>query len=941
MNKPSPDELEKQLQDYAKGHPELEQELRAKLAKYTSSESDEAIRALPSARRLPMAQPRPMAEGEMAGPAVALERIIALDSGARPVARIRDNHATTEFLGPDSQSWAVVIQEAEHALNAAIPAVGRIELINSELPWAGTGWMIADGIIVTNRHVAEVFARRDSASDRYVFRTGLREGRISSDIDFLEEEDRADRDEHPVTAILWMSDEADVAFLSISQAAGKPALPKPIELAEQVEEDMTIAAIGYPARDPSIRDQDLVRRIFGDVYEKKRLAPGRVKSVDETLLTHDCSTLGGNSGSVLIDIKTGKAVGLHRGGYLDDSANLAVPAGQLRQFLAEAQQRITRGNEGSQNQAPISPVAPPLLNAEAGGTVSLKLNLPIEITIKVGNLTPWSSPVNQAAPATLTSALEVAKQNFGSSPGVLAIRSGYRFKNGWITDERVIVIEVREKLPHGELEKGGKSPFPREILGVGVDVRTAPLADQLEDLGVDLTALERPSRPAGYTEPPGFNDPNSGMALRRVNDRMKAIFHVSPDSGFPNLKKFIGRVQRHLTATMYEWEPNHISDAIEEAMRPRGNTLLMVTQKRGVGEGDATESAVEDMKRRIRTKFKHVWASVRGPRRLIQNSYHIKVASRDNEEFWLSSGNWKDSNQADIDPAGTNSTSDTPLREHNREWHAIIEHPGLATLFQKYIAYDFEQATLFPLEEGESVAPPDVQFFVPLEALEARRRARGQIKYADPLELDEELDVEPLLTPDRNAQGGPLFMTAATQMVKRATSRIYVQNQSFGFTGDDNEEITNFFTILKDQQDRGLDVRIIFRDASDFHRAADLEKQQQLIERLQHFGLDVSPNAMRVQPKCHTKGIIIDSKEVMLGSQNITNQGALFNRDASLLVRSPKVAKYFEKIFLFDWEHLAHNQVDERVGGIRRARPGEETPAGFRRISLSEILGDD
>jgi phosphatidylserine/phosphatidylglycerophosphate/cardiolipin synthase-like enzyme len=120
-----------------------------------------------------------------------------------------------------------------------------------------------------------------------------------------------------------------------------------------------------------------------------------------------------------------------------------------------------------------------------------------------------------------------------------------------------------------------------------------------------------------------------------------------------------------------------------------------------------------------------------------------------------------------------------------------------------------------------------------------------------------------------------------------------------------------------------------------------LEKQQKLLERLKKFGLDVSPNAMRVQSKCHTKGIIVDTKEVLLGSQNLTNGGSLFNRDASLLVRSPKVAAFYEKIFLYDWENLAHNEADESVGGMRRALPGEETPPGFKRVKLSELLTED
>ncbi|MFL6293333.1 MAG: phospholipase D-like domain-containing protein, partial [Thermoanaerobaculia bacterium] len=332
--------------------------------------------------------------------------------------------------------------------------------------------------------------------------------------------------------------------------------------------------------------------------------------------------------------------------------------------------------------------------------------------------------------------------------------------------------------------------------------------------------------------------------------------------------------------------------------------------------------------------LKHVWASV-GDGKLIPSSYHIKVASRDGEEVWLSSGNWKDSNQADIDPAGEGETSITPLRQHNREWHAIIANRKLATLFQKYIEFDFEEAQRVPLEEAIEVALPDL--FIPESAFleEAERAVRA--RYFKPLVLDRELDVQPLLTPDRDSRGNRLFMATAISMIKEATRKVYVENQSFNLLDDNNDEFEAFFGVLRDKQEAGLDVRIIFRDAREFG-GSNAAKQQKLLERLKDFGLDT--DAIRVQKRCHTKGIVVDTAAVMIGSHNLTNEGSLFNRDASLLIRDAEVAEYFEKIFRFDWETLATQEADELVGGMRLARAGEETPRGFRRVSLAEVFGD-
>jgi hypothetical protein len=273
------------------------------------------------------------------------------------------------------------------------------------------------------------------------------------------------------------------------------------------------------------------------------------------------------------------------------------------------------------------------------------------------------------------------------------------------------------------------------------------------------------------------------------------------------------------------------------------------------------------------------------------------------------------------------------LRQHNREWHAIIANPKLATLFQDYIDFDFEEAHRVPFEEVPFVSLPDV--FVPEEAFR-EIEVRAPIHYFDPLTLERELAIQPLLTPDRNSRHEHIFIKFATQLAKEGTQRIYVQNQSFSIS-DDQDEYQQFFATLLDQQKAGLDVRIIFRDPREFPHGK--EQLQKTLERIKNFGIDT--DQIKVQRKCHTKGIIVDGKAVILGSQNLTTGGSLFNRDASLLVRDQEVAEYFERIFLFDWEILAIQQSDELVGGIMLAQPGEPTPIGYRRMPLSELIGSD
>src|SRR5262249_25119398 len=99
--------------------------------------------------------------------------------------------------------------------------------------------------------------------------------------------------------------------------------------------DHKVVVIGYPARDDR-SDLALQDRVFNRTYNVKRLQPGFIRARAEiqsfvnnvNAMTHDGSTLGGHSGSAVIDIDSGDIVALHFAGeYL--KANYAVPMCEL------------------------------------------------------------------------------------------------------------------------------------------------------------------------------------------------------------------------------------------------------------------------------------------------------------------------------------------------------------------------------------------------------------------------------------------------------------------------------------------------------------------------------------------------------------------------------------------------------------------------------------
>ena len=254
----------------------------------------------------------------------------------RPVLAIVHNAARLDFSDSESAVWRERLRASAPLLTRAAQAVGRIEVTGLPgVSFVGTGWLVDANTVVTNRHVALAFGRRSRAG--FTFKQSSRTRPMKVAIDFLEEIGRPEDLEFRIVEILHIEDEPgpDFALLRVEQRSGRNALVPPIPLAATaVTPEQQVAVIGYPARDSRVPDAQLMQSIFGDVYEKKRLAPGQIIKARKDVVLHDCTTLGGNSGSVVLDLATGQAVGLHFAGRFLE-ANYAVPASVVNARLEQ------------------------------------------------------------------------------------------------------------------------------------------------------------------------------------------------------------------------------------------------------------------------------------------------------------------------------------------------------------------------------------------------------------------------------------------------------------------------------------------------------------------------------------------------------------------------------------------------------------------------------
>lgn len=533
-------------------------------------------------------------------------------------------------------------------------------------------------------------------------------------------------------------------------------------------------------------------------------------------------------------------------------------------------------------------------------------------------------------------------------PNVIDVRAGYKFRDGWITDTPAIIVTVLRKEPPEAL---GDQLILAEIDGIPTDIAPATPAEQLRHLstrggtraaalavldtepllepGDDPDAVLESTRAAGrggreYKEP-------EHLKLAAVGGAMTLLCHASPDAGWPTLQKFLAGTRKTLTVAMYDFGAEHIVKAIE-SIKGKGEVVLNLDRRSNpqrAGESNE-EQVIARLAGALGTRFVPSEAAVGT---LYPSAYHIKVAVRDGKAFWLSSGNWQRSNQPDVDTSALDESEQRRLfSKHNREWHVICEHEKLAQTFEGYIKYDVAEAARVGTRAAMAAALPDL---VLPTGPELRAPARP-VKVFKPKKFTftaaDRVKVQPILTPDNYGEH-------IVPLIRSAKKTLYFQNQYIkipkaGQDGAGKPALRELIEALRDRVRAGIDVRIILRNGGD---------TREMLQALKVFG--IGSENIRLLGGCHNKGIIVDSKAVLVSSQNYSSDGVRFNRDAGLLIRHTDVAAYFEKIFLHDWDNRTSRRVAGEAGEMPlvaevAAERAALTRAAAETISWDEFYGD-
>lgn len=258
---------------------------------------------------------------------------------ARPALRVVNN-----AIPAIPQSWEK-LKTAHESVIRRIRGVGRIDTSNRR--HVGTGWFVAENLLLTNRHVAGGLCGLDVHGDpkwldklpAAVVATNAQWDKDHSTRavwDPAEAPSAASTTIGTITKIRVYHPLLDMALLDVTGIANSKDLVLRMRASPPAAlERHDVYVAGYPSvTPPHAVSPEVAKLLFPDAKSNglKRVAPGQLVALVDGLPiaagkpreSHDGSTLGGNSGSPVIDFDNHRVVALHYSG-LYGTANYAVP----------------------------------------------------------------------------------------------------------------------------------------------------------------------------------------------------------------------------------------------------------------------------------------------------------------------------------------------------------------------------------------------------------------------------------------------------------------------------------------------------------------------------------------------------------------------------------------------------------------------------------------
>jgi len=266
---------------------------------------------------------------------------------------------------------------------------------------------------------------------------------------------------------------------------------------------------------------------------------------------------------------------------------------------------------------------------------------------------------------------------------------------------------------------------------------------------------------------------------------------------------------------------------------------------------------------------------------------HSKVAVRDGNSVWISSGNWKRTSQPlDGDPG-------------NREWSLYIDSVEVATNVLQRMSWDEDSGHLHVVEWSDSHPSLGRPSSWDQEQAEPSRATAP----ANPVSFDGSFSGRLLTCPD-DCIGGLIDLIDSANDTIDVSVQYFDMDWTWGWG-----ENPLLAAIERAMVDRGVKVRILQNAAYADEDGNDVREMVHHVNDIwnRSMGLDATAILMSTEEgilKLHNKGMIIDSDTVLIGSINWGSNSALRNREMGLAIDHSGLAGHVLSSFEEDWNRV-------------------------------------
>lgn len=388
-------------------------------------------------------------------------------------------------------------------------------------------------------------------------------------------------------------------------------------------------------------------------------------------------------------------------------------------------------------------------------------------------------------------------------------------------------------------------------------------------------------------------------ARRLENVRAKLVATSAPDNNYRALIDAIDSAKKEIRVSVYQLTNHRIAEALLKK-QIKGVQVRLWLEGAPVG-------GIPDQERYLVDKLAKAGAEVH----FLASEAKKKIRARyrfDHSKYTII-----DRRLVIIGTENYGRTGVPPIPSYgNRGWMIHIEEPTFVKQLLEVWDADYRPGKLRDVisvddDPNDSYGLPYRDpAFTPDDTIQRGLYRRP----AKPVVVDDRVDLELVLSPDTSLNEN----TAIIGMIRRAKKTLYVEQNSvrrrWGRRSD-KAEVTPTLPLeaVVEAARRGVKVRVLL-DGTWYNVQGDDDRDNDdtaryLNELGRSEGLDLAAKVINLETthveKIHAKGVIVDDREVFVGSINWSENSFKGNREVGVIVGHPKVAGYYADLFRRDW----------------------------------------